>query len=306
MIYIGCSLPEPEDIDPPVIAILYPQSGMSLYDSVIVVIESSDDEEVKQVRCYIDDQLVGTSSGHAPRFHIDLQPFSDNNIHIISATAMDDAGNVGVTTPPVTVTILDGIDRTPPLVQLLYPVSGLIDRDTVMVSIHASDENLNRIVIFIDGDSIFTINAATTAPPYKYSWDTTPYYLDSEHTMYIKAVDDTGNESYTAPIIVTVSDISASPDLVAPTVVLLYPLEDMILQGSVHVRVDVNDNVRVDSVQFYVDGEREATDSDGEPWGFEWDTSGIADSMSHTLYIKAFDGAGNVGSEGPLGFTVMP
>jgi hypothetical protein len=305
MLYIGCTLPEPEDIDPPVIAILYPQSGMTLSDSVTIMIESTDDDKVTVVRCYIDNQMVGSSSGHALQLNLDLQPYADNNIHIISASASDDAGNIGVTDPPVAVTITDGMDRIPPQVQLLYPSAGEINRDIIMVSINATDnEGLNRVVVFIDGDSVFCINALNINPPFQYTWDTTPYVLNSEHTITIKAVDSAGNESYTTPITVTIIDIGT--DIIPPTVILLYPLETMILSGNVSVRVDANDNVRVDSVQFYVDGKWEETDYDGEPWGFEWNTASIADSLTHTLYMKAFDSAGNIGSAGPLGFTVMP
>ena len=94
--------------------------------------------------------------------------------------------------------------------------------------------------------------------------------------------------------------------MIPPTITLLYPEEEAILSDTVRVRVDVNDNVGVDSVQFFVDGELEATDIDGVPWGFDWDTGPIADSQTHTLYIKAFDESGNIGSQGPILFTINP
>jgi hypothetical protein len=301
--YTGCSLPEPEDIDPPVVAILYPQTGMSLVDSVTIIIESTDDEEVKEVRCYLDDQIVGTSASHAPRFHIDITPYADNNIHIISASAKDAAGNVGFTTPPVSVNITDNIDRTSPLVELLYPLAGEIDRGIVTFNIYASDnQGLNRLVVYIDEDSVFSINATAVPPPFSYAWDTTPYILNSEHAIYIKAVDNAGNEAYTTPIMVTIINLQA--DIIPPSVTLLYPIIGMVLSGNVSVRADVNDNVQVDSVQFHIDGKLEETDLGGKPWGFEWNTIGIADTLTHTLYIKAFDSSGNIGTAGPVPFTI--
>ena len=303
--YTGCTLPVPEDIDPPVVTILYPQTGMSLTDSVTIMIESTDDEEVKEVRCYIDDQIIGTSANHAPRFHIDLLPYADNNIHIISASARDDAGNVGVTTPPVSVSITDNIDRTPPLVLLLYPMAGEINRGIIMVSVNASDDvGLDRVVIFIDGDSVVSLNATSVSSQFNYSWDTTPYILDSDHIIYAKAVDNAGNEAYSTSVIVTIIDIPMEIDVTPPTVTLVYPLEGMELSGNVSVRADVNDNVEVDSVQFYVDGQWEETDFDGRPWGFEWNTSNVADTLTHTLYIKAFDSSGNIGTAGPVPFII--
>ena len=301
--YTGCSLPDPDDIDPPVIAILYPQTGMSLTDSVTIIIESTDDEEVKEVKCYIDDQLVGTSASHAPRFYVDLVPYADNNIHIISASARDDAGNVGFTSPAVAVNITDNIDRTSPMVELLYPLAGEIERGIITFNIYASDsEGLNRIVIFIDQDSVFSIDGSSVPSSFSYAWDNTSYALNSDHVIYIKAVDNAGNTAFTTPIMVTIVDSQA--DIIPPTVTLVYPILGMELSGIVSVRVDVNDNAQVDSVQFHVDGHLISTDSDGRPWGFEWDTSGIADTLTHTIYIKAFDSSGNIGIAGPVPFII--
>ena len=71
-----------------------------------------------------------------------------------------------------------------------------------------------------------------------------------------------------------------------------------------NVVVDATDNVGVDSVQFFIDGIFETTDST-EPWGFGWNTAPFDSGTVHTLYMKGFDPSGNVGTAGPTSFTII-
>ena len=72
------------------------------------------------------------------------------------------------------------------------------------------------------------------------------------------------------------------------------------------VALDVQDNVGVQRVEFYVDGGNNGAPNatvNSAPWNFDWDTSGLP-LGDHTLYFKAYDAAGNVGTSGPVGYVI--
>jgi len=68
------------------------------------------------------------------------------------------------------------------------------------------------------------------------------------------------------------------------------------------VTASASDNVGVTSVGFYVDGTLKSTDS-ASPYSFAWDTTTYA-AGSHTIYSKAYDAAGNVGTSTTITVTV--
>ena len=82
----------------------------------------------------------------------------------------------------------------------------------------------------------------------------------------------------------------ASLDQISPTIVLLYPLEGSTLTGTVNVASDISDNVAVSRVEYFVDGGTDGNPdyvAQSAPWNFEWNTAVWADTLTHTLYIKA-------------------
>lgn len=84
-------------------------------------------------------------------------------------------------------------------------------------------------------------------------------------------------------------------DTTPPTVMITYPVQGSTVSGQVVIVADADDNEAVDQVEFYVDEQLEFTDT-GFPWEYIWDTDPIADWNQHSLYAKAYDGAGNTTS----------
>ena len=74
-----------------------------------------------------------------------------------------------------------------------------------------------------------------------------------------------------------------------------------------NVSVDLQDNVGVTRAEFFVDGQlTNQKDNPDSPWIFQWNTTTVADTIptQHSLYVKAYDQAGNVGTTGLMIVTV--
>jgi hypothetical protein len=87
------------------------------------------------------------------------------------------------------------------------------------------------------------------------------------------------------------------PDGIPPQVTIAAPLGGGHVSGTVPVRVDAFDDVRVTRVEWLVDGVVEGSDSSA-PFAFAWDTGGLEDRSGHRLQLKAYDAAGNANLSG--------
>ena len=86
---------------------------------------------------------------------------------------------------------------------------------------------------------------------------------------------------------------TASVDVTPPTVSISSPSNGATVSGTINVQGSATDNVGVTQVQFYVDTQLVASLTAGS-FSFSWNTTGAANG-SHTLTVKAYDAANNVG-----------
>lgn len=93
-----------------------------------------------------------------------------------------------------------------------------------------------------------------------------------------------------------------SVDTQAPTVSITAPAAGAVVSGSVAVDVSASDNVGVERVALYANGQLVAESSEA-PYAFSLDTSVFADG-SLTLTAKAWDAAGNWASSKAVTITV--
>jgi hypothetical protein len=297
---IQCTLPEIEDIDPPVVGLLYPYDGSVVSGKIIISVQATDDRGVKEVWYTLDGNQIEKTSGSGHVFELDLAPYADEEQHVIQALANDEAGNVGASTRAFVVISKTG-DITPPTVQIINPFNGQQVADTVRIIAHAFDNRAVReVAFFIDGDSLFSDNTY----PYEYLLQAGSILDIGEHTIFTRAYDTSGN--FTSSTAVTIN-VVASLDQTAPTIVLMYPLGGSTISGTVNVASDINDNVAVAKVEYFVDGGNNGNPdytASAAPWNFEWDTAALADTLTHTLYIKAYDTAGNIGTLGPISYII--
>ena len=297
MLMTQCSIPDPDDITPPVVVVIYPYDGSVVSGAINISIESADDDKIEKVWYYFDDERIEESTSSRPTFVFNVASFADEQQHSIVAAARDKEGNVGYSSR-VLVTVSKTDDNIPPTVTLVNPLDGQTVGGTVLVVASADDERIvSEVAFFIDGDSVFS----DFIYPFQYAWQVSNLPDSSEHTVFAKAFDGSANWSISDAVTVT---IFPAIDRTPPDITLLYPVPGDILTGDVNVWVDVTDNVAVDRVEFLIDGVIDNTDR-SEPWGFLWDTSPIADNENHTLYIKAYDTSDNFTGHGPFTFVIQ-
>lgn len=92
------------------------------------------------------------------------------------------------------------------------------------------------------------------------------------------------------------------PDSSAPSITIIWPVEDVTLSGLVNVQTKSSDDWGVVAVDFHVDGALVYT-TETSPFGMSWDTTLLADGV-HTLQATAYDAAGKFGSSPLITLTV--
>jgi hypothetical protein len=295
-----CTLPEIADIDPPVVGLLYPYEGGVVSGDIIVSVQATDDRGVKSVWYTLDGKKINEKNGSGYVFELNVASYADEQQHVFQAMANDEAGNVGASNRAF-VTISKTGDIIPPTVQIVNPFEGQQVADTVKIIAQALDnKSIKKVVFFIDGDSIFS----DITYPYDFLLRANSLLSLGEHTIFARAYDTSRNFTNSDVIHIIVA---ASLDQIPPSIVLLYPLGGSTLTGIVNIASDISDNTAISSVEYFVDGGTNGNPdyiSTSAPWHFEWNTTAWADSARHTIYIKAVDTAGNVGTLGPISYVI--
>jgi thermitase len=86
---------------------------------------------------------------------------------------------------------------------------------------------------------------------------------------------------------------SVAVDSTPPVVSISSPAGGATVSGTIPVQGTATDNVGVTNIQFYVDNQL-VSSAASSPFSFSWSTASVANG-SHTLTVKAYDGASNVG-----------
>jgi poly(hydroxyalkanoate) depolymerase family esterase len=91
-------------------------------------------------------------------------------------------------------------------------------------------------------------------------------------------------------------------DTTAPTVNVTAPANGATVSGTVTITASASDNVGVSRVEFFVDGALVGTDT-SSPYSFAWNSASVANG-GHALMARAYDAAGNVGTDNDTSVTV--
>jgi hypothetical protein len=224
----------------------------------------------------------------------------DGLSHQIIAFAKDPEGNVGVS-EQVNFVIAETEDIIDPTVAIVNPQNNQTVEGTVRVAAEAKDErSIQKVAFFVDGDSM----GVDSSYPYTYDWNTIPFADSTEHTLFAKAFDSGNNTAISDVVTVTVYP-HTSKDIIPPTVSILYPISGSTVSGTINVVADIQDNGTIAKAEFYIDGELVGEKTEAE-WEYSWNTASKADSRTHSVYVKAYDSAGNVGKSSIVAVTVEP
>jgi len=179
-----------------------------------------------------------------------------------------------------------GGSTTPPSVTISSPGPSSTIQATVMVQGNAvAPTSLSSVEFWVDSAKIST----TTATSFAFDWNTMSVG-NGPHTLTVIAREPTGVSGQSS-VNVTVNNVTA--DTTPPSVTLSSPANGSTVAGVVPVQGSATDNVGVTSVQVVVDGTPGASTS-ASSFSFNWDSS-LAANGNHTLVVKAYDAAGNMG-----------
>ncbi len=138
------------------------------------------------------------------------------------------------------------------------------------------------------GDDIEFIGSTTE----KYFVDTNP--VSNKNHYYINAIYG-GKESGLCELVI---------DLQSPQVTIVNPTNGATVTGLVTITAEVQDNVGVSKVEFYIDGTKVGEDT-SEPYQCNWDTIGLTNDSTHTIQAKAYDIIGNPGQSNIVAVRVV-
>jgi hypothetical protein len=158
------------------------------------------------------------------------------------------------------------------------------------VSANATDNAAVARVDFYDGSALIGTDSAA---PYQVSWITS---VDGPHTLTAIAYDTAGLSSSDSRTVVV--------DNTPPTAAVTSPSGGSVT-GTITITADSSDPAPgsgVASLQFLVDGNVIATDT-SMPFSTSWDTATVTNG-THSIAVRAADGAGNVATSPPVQVTV--
>ena len=94
-------------------------------------------------------------------------------------------------------------DNIPPIISMLYPLSGQTVGGNVTIETFVSDNHgILEVKFYINN----ILSATVIDSPYSYNWDTTTLVSGSENSLYVKATDFSGNETHSQPILIIIEN----------------------------------------------------------------------------------------------------
>lgn len=175
----------------------------------------------------------------------------------------------------------------------------------------APDTTNNSYLLEIDGGACYTVGDAAI-PANTWTWvdyqnGTTSSKISVSLSAGQHSVKLIGREgSVKVDRVLALTDTSCIPtgtgdncsvnaDTTAPTVSLTAPAANSTVSGTANVTATASDNKGVSKVEFYIDNALKATDTTA-PYSYSWDTNQVTNA-SHSISVKAYDAAGNTGSD---------
>jgi hypothetical protein len=285
LLFIQCPPEIPDEI-PPTVVIINPFNGQVVSGSVLVTVGASDDTELDRVNLFIDGVEVSSGSGPLLKYIWNTSPIADNRDHNLHAIAYDKQGNNGFSGNVIVRVVIGAPDTLAPAITILNPVSGSTVSDTVQVVPQIFDDSpILKVDYFVNGKLDFTAEEE----PFEFQWIVNNFIDGSTQNIFARAYDVNMNNSVSNIVTVTIRNEDNTP----PTLIILYPAEgtQFSFGEDVNIAVDAQDNVGIERVEFYIDGELMQVVKI-KPYEYLWSTPS-GDGRPHTIYIKAFDFAGN-------------
>lgn len=209
----------------------------------------------------------------------------------------DDYGASPTLRPKLALNYTDGSKAQAPVVAIAAPAADATVSGSVTISAAASDDRrVDNVEFFRDGVSL----GSDTAAPFEATWDTTAVANGSQ-ALTAKATDDAGNATLSSAVTVIVEN--SDP----PTIAVTSPSGGAIVKDTVTVSANASDDLAIDRVEFFVDGNRVGLADTTAPYSVAWNTLAAAQPAYdgvHDLTSVAFDSHGQATTSAPVSVTV--
>ena len=291
---------EADDNIPPTGTIIHPPSAATVSETILIQVSAYDNVEMGFVDFIIDGSFAGQDSVLPYEYQWNTTVEVEDADHIINVNLTDAVGN-STALFPVTVRVnnIDEPDIIPPNVVIYEPAANQTVSGMVNITAIATDNvSINRVEFYHNYELEFIV----TSYPYQYEWNSTDAEDDSEHIWYVKAFDTSENNTQTQPIAVFVDN----EDDIPPTGFILYPYAGQTVSGIVQIQVSVSDNLGIDQVEFFIEGNTIGTNSE-YPYSKEWNTENTelaTEDEEHVISITITDLGGNSTDVSPISVLV--
>jgi len=167
----------PQDEQNPVVNITSPSEGARFKHNEVVNIEAeaSDDVGIKEVRIYLDDQLLATLTQAPYTASYTVPPLEEEKPSVVKVEVEDLSTKVSEDT--VNIVLEQLIDTTAPTVNILSPSNGslVFPEENLRIKVEATDdEGIDRVEIYVDDQLIQTDIEAPYETTYTIPVDTVP------------------------------------------------------------------------------------------------------------------------------------
>jgi Domain of unknown function (DUF4082)/Bacterial Ig-like domain/Bacterial Ig domain len=197
-------VPGTSDTTPPTVSLTAPAAGASVSGTAVnVTATAADNIGVVGVQFKLDGASLGAEDTVSPYAISWNTTTASNGNHTLTAVARDAGGNTAVSAP-VTVSVSNTPDTTPPTVSMTAPANGAtVSGGAVTVSATAADNvGVAGVQFLLDGAPT---GAEVTASPYAVVWNTTAS-ANGAHTLSARARDAAGNTTTAVAVNVTVTN----------------------------------------------------------------------------------------------------
>jgi hypothetical protein len=279
---------------PPTASITSPASGASFTAPATITVTAAaadQDGAVSRVDFFRDGQAIGSDT---------TAPYSVtwSNVaagtYSLTATSFDDDG-ASATSAAVTVTV-NGGGNQPPVVAITTPANGATYTApasiTIVASASDSDGTITRVDFFRDGQT----HGTEASAPYDENLSNVPA---GTYVFTVRATDNSGAVTTSAPVTVTVSGAANQP----PTVAITSPANGATYTAPASIAITASaadGNGTVARVDFFRDGQAIGSDTTA-PYGVTW--SSVA-AGTYALTARATDNGGAVTTSAPVTVTV--
>ena len=309
-------IPEP-DTTPPQALVLFPIDGEPVSGIVNIQARANDNEGIKEVLFYINQELVGkdtTTKSNIASIEWDtnlseqsdedgilIRKYEDDKYHFISVVAYDISDNKYSSVPIRS--FVDNIDSEPPNAFFLTPFSGQFLTGLTDITVIATDNiGVQYVSYFVNNVLQGYILPEENSSSFVYPWNTALVQSGDYYSIYANVRDINNNVTIIPPISVYV-DNGTQMDVTPPNGAIVSPPAGISLSGNVQIIINASDNRAMGEVFLNINNEL-VDIIENEPYSYTWNTSNEQEDSEHIISVILSDLAGNETPLNPISVTV--